>query len=214
MKFVDPTGHDTDDSPSTFDIDKEFNLFNSSYTSLYGQIANSISYDISNISSFSQNSYDLGPVPGLNYGISYNNLITNSSSFNNSLNNFSQNYSIIQSPTVLAAAGNWWDPRTYMSLSKSDSLLGKGYSINNGVNQSTTSLDLIGSTLDFQIGSLPPAGMESNEISVGLGKFISIGVFYANPDYFGYQSGGIAIHAGWGLAPPINFTYTAPGTLK
>jgi hypothetical protein len=101
-----------------------------------------------------------------------------------------------------------------MSFSYSLSLLGNGKSISDGGCQKTRSLDLVGGSLDLQIGSLLPSGMDSGEMSLGLGRHLGLGFFYGNPDLWGYQSGGIVFHFGLGLGLPINFTHTNGETSK
>jgi hypothetical protein len=86
------------------------------------------------------------------------------------------------------------------------SLLGRGQNQCDGAYQKTRSLDLVGASLDLQIGWQPPSGTDYNEMSIGLGKHLGVGFFYGNPDFWGYQSGGIALHFGLGLGLPLNIT--------
>ena len=109
------------------------------------------------------------------------------------------------------AKGDWWDARTYFAVGHSSSVLTKGVTISDGVEQKTRNLDVVGGSLDVQIGFLPTSEDTTVELSVGLGKHGGVGVFFGRPDSNGeMEVGGVALHFGAGLGSPVDVTVTQP----
>ncbi len=108
--------------------------------------------------------------------------------------------------------GDWWDPRTYISISYNVSYMGEGKTISNGIEQKTfTIFDLVGASIDINIGILPTDNDLVAEFGFGLGDFLGIGFFFARPNAFGsFDIGGITIHIGLGVGLPVYISGTLP----
>ncbi|UFS70504.1 RHS domain-containing protein [Geomonas sp. RF6] len=112
--------------------------------------------------------------------------------------------------------GDWWDLRTWVSVSYSSTVFFKGSTINNGVEQKTTSTDWFGASIDIQIGSQIPINKQYSETTLGFSRHLGVGVY--SEDGCGVKSkGGIALHFGLGipLIPPVPLskTTTYPSTI-
>ncbi len=111
------------------------------------------------------------------------------------------------------AEGDWWDPRTYISVSHSTTIMGEGVTITRGGNEQKTisPLTLWGGSIDIYIGIPPDPCDTVYEYGLGLGKHIGAGHVYARPDSEGnYQVQGLVLHIGIGLGSPFFFTETLP----
>ncbi len=107
------------------------------------------------------------------------------------------------------AKGDWWDPRTYLSVSFSYQFLveGGGVVSNYKILSSTPS---VGACLDISIGFLPDEDEASVEFGVGYSRFLAAGVFFSKPHWSGMmEKFGFSAHIGlgWSLFPfYINYT--------
>jgi len=111
------------------------------------------------------------------------------------------------------AEGDWWDPRTYISISYSTTIMGEGVTITRARNEQKTisPLTLWGGSIDIYIGIPPDPCDTVYEYGLGLGKHIGAGHVYARPDSEGnYQVQGLVLHIGVGLGSPFFFTETLP----
>jgi hypothetical protein len=110
------------------------------------------------------------------------------------------------------ARGDWYDPRTYIDISYSLSSLIEGKQINrNKTEQTVYSLTLVGASYDMQIGSLPCEKDVQVEFSIGLGKHLGVGIYFAAPGEGGdINKGGLALHLGIAVGSPINVSGTLP----
>ena len=110
------------------------------------------------------------------------------------------------------AAGDWWDPRTYVAVSFTTGFLGRGQTISKGAEQKTISFfDLGGASIDILIGWQPSPSDMTSEIGFGLGKYSGIGYFFGRPDAFGnMEVGGIVFHFGLGIGSPAYISGTFP----
>ncbi len=92
-------------------------------------------------------------------------------------NEYDSKSSIDYSPYI-ESNKKWWNLSNYLSLAYSSSLLTYGSSIQNGFVQKTRNLDLIGASLDLQIGTQLSPWEESYEVSIGIGRHLGIGLLY------------------------------------
>jgi RHS repeat-associated protein len=115
------------------------------------------------------------------------------------------------------ARGDWWDPRTYISLSMSftgPSGEGTVMYVGGGEQQSHSPLTLVGVSLDIQVGLIPPLSNGTYEYGVGFGKHLALGYFATEPNASGSSEyGGLVLHIGPGFGSiiygswydPVNF---------
>jgi RHS repeat-associated protein len=111
------------------------------------------------------------------------------------------------------AKGDWWDPRTYISISFSGTVVGKGLSktVGGGQQKTISPLTLVGGSIDISIGVLPGPADTIYEYGLGLGKHLGIGHFFGRQNKEGnFEVGGITFHLGVGLGAPIFFSTTLP----
>lgn len=79
-----------------------------------------------------------------------------------------ENTSSIDYSPYIESNDKWWNLSNYISLAYSSSLLTYGSSIQNGFVQKTRNFDLLGTSLDLQIGTQLSPWEESYEITMGL----------------------------------------------
>jgi RHS repeat-associated protein len=110
------------------------------------------------------------------------------------------------------AKGDWWDIRTYVSISLSHTWIGRGVTISEGIEQKTLSpLTLGGTSIDISIGSLPSPKDFVYSYGLGVSKHLGISHFYGRPDPRGrYEVGGLTIHIGVGFGAPFFASQTFP----
>jgi len=71
--------------------------------------------------------------------------------------------------------------------------------------------DLGGGSIGLSIGILPSSNDIVSEIGLGLGKYLSIGYFFGDPDHSGnMQVGGLVFNFGIGIGTPVYISGTFP----
>lgn len=116
-------------------------------------------------------------------------------------------------PNPGLAEGDWWDPRTYIEISTSATVMGKGTTTPRGGNEQKTisPLTFFGGSIDIYIGVIPTSKDTVYEHGLGIGKHLGVGHFYARPDLRGnFQAQGLVFHFGMGLGSPVFFSETLP----
>ena len=112
------------------------------------------------------------------------------------------------------AQGDWWDPRTYVSVSLSMTRPGGEGTVMNrggGEQRSYSPLTLVGVSLDIQLGLIPPPTQTTYEYGLGLGSHLGVGYFATEPNAYGNSEyGGVVLHIGPSFGSPIYGSWTDP----
>jgi RHS repeat-associated protein len=95
--------------------------------------------------------------------------------------------------------------KNHIGVSWSRSFLGVGTQTSIGGDERTTvsAIDLVGSSLDIQLGDQPAKQDVVGEFGIGLGEHLGIGFYCFEASSVGCSKGGAVMHLGIGLGSPV-----------